>query len=191
LTEEAGIIVHQYHALLAVDGAYVYLSAHGKTDLAALGLTCREIVCSVRLNRQIAKASRKGARRDNALPRAGSDGRRRPSSGGSGLAPGTYLSAKSRVRSKYARAAIILPDEEAGGVQLFVMAELDKVLFPGSSSWHESVEAARSHAADTLKTRDSDWITEQGEPEWAESFRKAAGDAIDEYVKARGNKAGM
>jgi|WetSurMetagenome_2_1015567.scaffolds.fasta_scaffold894658_1 hypothetical protein len=95
-----------------------------------------------------------------------------------------YLLAKVRTRSKYLHSAIILPDEREGGVHLYILTKHGDQLFPFGSSWHETEDAAKADALDSMKIRASDWVSHDGEPSWASDVAKAIDNAICRYAGA-------
>lgn len=94
-----------------------------------------------------------------------------------------YLMAKARTRSKYLHSAMILPNAH-GGVDLYILTSHGDDLLPFGSSWHESEAAAKADAAETMKIREKDWTSHDGQPQWAGAVRDAVDDAIKQYTRA-------
>ncbi len=101
-----------------------------------------------------------------------------------------YLQAKVRSRSGLVRSALIIQDELNDGVNLFLMHDLCGLPLPLGSSWHETEKAAKAEALDSLSIRELDWVSYEGEPEWAQAFRKAKGLSMKKAVQSLNAKRG-
>ena len=179
-----GDTVHDYHIIFPRSKVYVYMTVGGKGDVASFDAACPEIASGIRLKgpakEVTADAERPGVPLARPAPIAPSKREKRKANH-----PGTYLSAKARVRDKHVHSALILPDERTGGARLFLMFERAGVLLPGGNTWHQTEEAAKADAIENLKIRESDWVRYEGAPEWAEALLDAQDAAIGAYLDSK------
>ena len=178
-----GDTLHNYKVIFPLGRVCVHLFVGGRGELDAFEAVCQDIRSSIRLKSSETNDIVEKNRPDgSAAPRASVDPSKErevePTPGR------TYLSAKPRIRATRVHSALILPDTRSGGVNLFLMFKQGEVLFPGGSSWHETEEAAKADALESLKIRHSDWVIHEGEPEWACTLKDAKEDAIEAYNDA-------
>lgn len=77
---------------------------------------------------------------------------------------------------------MILSDPATGGVRLFLLSKLKGSLFPCGSTWHETEEAAKSEAKESMGITEADWKIHEGEPDWAAALLEATENAVTHYL---------
>jgi hypothetical protein len=101
-----------------------------------------------------------------------------------------YQEAKARTRSKYLHSAIIVPATDQEGFYIYTMALQMGMLFPSGRVWYATEAEAKQHCLETMKIKETDWVTREGEPEFAAAFGSAVVEAIKNYTEGTKDDSG-
>jgi hypothetical protein len=175
-------ILYNYTIILNSGGRWVYVAMHGQGEMEAFDDACHEIVSSIQLTAP-GRGSNEEREEPTASP-AASHADATPSSGPGIQRFGSYLFGKVKRGHGPVHSAVIFGDPGAARVRLYLMTRRGGAMFPIGATWHETEEAAKADAAESLGIGESDWTIVQGEPEWAPAFRAAVQDAVGKYVDA-------
>jgi hypothetical protein len=173
--------LHRYDVVFGRLSRYVHLSISGRGEIADFDDVCREIASSIRL--KPTAEDRNSAAQDRPAPTEAANVGPSLCHEAPRMCPGTYLVARVKANRRPVDFAVIIGDPVAGGVRLYLLARVKRKSFPCGSTWHETEDAARAEAMESLGIGESDWEVREGEPEWAPAFLEAAQDAIAKHIE--------
>lgn len=175
-------ILPSYHVIFRANSTFIYLLIDGSGQIAEFEAACHQIASSLHLKTDLADPD--PAVDDRPSLAEPSNAGSPPSAATQESRSRSYLVARAKASQRPVHSVMILGDPVTGGVRLFLLSKFEGSLLPCGSTWHETEQAAKAEARDSMGIEEADWKAHEGEPDWNAAFL----DAVENTITAIENE---